>query len=60
MKRRQICSTFDKYTRTNSLLYWQSRHRNGRFAFSLIYQKAEEDAVMKRNSLSPRAQEKSL
>lgn len=34
-KRRQICSTFVKYTLTSSLLYWQSRHRKGLSAFSL-------------------------
>lgn len=34
-KRRQICSTFVKYTRTSSLLYWQSRQRKGRSALSL-------------------------
>lgn len=34
-KRRQICSTFVRYTRTSSLLYAQSRQRNGRSAFSL-------------------------
>lgn len=33
--RRQIPSTFVKYTRTSSLRYWQSKHRNGRWGFSL-------------------------
>lgn len=34
-KRRQICSTFVKYTLTSSLLYWQSRQRKGLSDFSL-------------------------
>jgi hypothetical protein len=37
IKRRQICSTFDRYTLISSLRYWPSRQRNGRSAFSLKY-----------------------
>uniref|UniRef100_A0A0A9DWW1 Uncharacterized protein n=1 Tax=Arundo donax TaxID=35708 RepID=A0A0A9DWW1_ARUDO len=36
IKRRHICSTFDRYTLISSLRYWPSRQRNGRSAFSLI------------------------
>lgn len=49
-KRRQICSTFVKYTLTSSLLYWQSRQRNGRSAFSLQSQKQNNDDAYKYNS----------
>lgn len=35
-KRRQMPSTFVRYTRTSSRRYWGSRHRNGRAGFSWI------------------------